>query len=460
MILYSNSGTRTKFVFSATRPRVESGQQSERALMQILMLLASLLLVQTTERSEAGTVSGQVRSVDGSPAINVRVAAMAIDETGGVNPISVTFASLGQTDSEGRYRLEQIPPGRYFITGGFLDSPSYFPGVRTPAEARSINVSSGATTAEIDFTLARSGGVRVRGRLKNIPIAAPPGLIRVTLNRPGRQIFSQPICDVGADPDGTFECLRVRPGSYSLSISASPTLLLTVEVAEVDVDDVEVAVGPTVFGRVTVEDGTPVPIQTTQAAGSPALPTMVRLQATRVNTSGWSGSAIPRQDGLFALSFPLPGDYDIIPALLPLGYYVKSFSDGTADILRSPMATGAESNSTELQMVLTTTPPAGTPPGVKVSGRVTGLQNISSDAPVMVSIQSLGATGKPMRAAEVAAKGDGTFEITGVPPGRYSLRAIDLPAQPLSVNILRSDVAGLEVAVRNPGVTGGIPGRP
>jgi hypothetical protein len=80
--------------------------------MKTFLLLESLLLTQQTGRPEFGTVRGQIRSADGTPAAGVRVAAMAMEENGIVDPAAATLASLSQTDCEGRFRLQNVPPGR------------------------------------------------------------------------------------------------------------------------------------------------------------------------------------------------------------------------------------------------------------------------------------------------------------------------------------------------------------
>jgi len=80
----------------------------------IALLLALTLFVQGTAlQNENGTITGVLKTSAGQPAVGVRGAAMA---------------SLVTTDAAGRYRLENIPPGRYYITAGRVDFPTYFPG--------------------------------------------------------------------------------------------------------------------------------------------------------------------------------------------------------------------------------------------------------------------------------------------------------------------------------------------
>ena len=152
--------------------------------------------------------------MDGSPAAKVEVAAIELEQYGNVNPATAILASIGQTDAQGRYRLEKVPPGRYFITAGFADSPSYFPGVKTRQEARSVAVTANQVVSGIDFTLATSVGVRVRGRVLNLPTTFSTDLLTIRL-QPINSAFSrnQPV-----PRDGRFEFSRIVPGKYDLRV--------------------------------------------------------------------------------------------------------------------------------------------------------------------------------------------------------------------------------------------------
>jgi len=68
------------------------------------------------------------------------------------------------TDNEGHYRLS-IPQGKFFLAAGRIDSPSFYPGTKSAAEARILNVTSGSAAQTLDFQLVDHPGVRVSGRL-------------------------------------------------------------------------------------------------------------------------------------------------------------------------------------------------------------------------------------------------------------------------------------------------------
>jgi Carboxypeptidase regulatory-like domain len=113
-------------------------------------LLLSALLVQTlAPRIEGGVVAGTLRQPNGNPAAGVRVAAMAADETAAGN--LSTLAVLTQTDAAGHYRLEDIPPGRYYIVAGRVNTPTFYPGAQDAGSGKVITVTAGTTNDGIDF---------------------------------------------------------------------------------------------------------------------------------------------------------------------------------------------------------------------------------------------------------------------------------------------------------------------
>jgi hypothetical protein len=90
-----------------------------RALMTATWIAFSAAVL--CAQSNTGVISGQLRSSDGQPAKGVRVSAMEIPAAGAGAP--TLLAGIAETDDSGRYRLADIPPGRYYITAGFVGLP-------------------------------------------------------------------------------------------------------------------------------------------------------------------------------------------------------------------------------------------------------------------------------------------------------------------------------------------------
>jgi len=96
------------------------------------ILLTILLAVQGIPilPGSGGTVSGTLRGTDGKPAAGLRVAAMARPDVGNTAGTATSLVSITQTDDNGRYRLEDIPPGQYYIVAERVTLPTYYPGTQ------------------------------------------------------------------------------------------------------------------------------------------------------------------------------------------------------------------------------------------------------------------------------------------------------------------------------------------
>jgi len=121
-------------------------------MLTALILLALLQQVPNLP-TEYGTVEGVLRNAAGKPAAGVRVTAMMPPDP--LDPLSsaTSMASLAETDAEGRYRLERIPAGRYYISAGRVDLPTYYPGTTSLTGGNVITVTSGATVTGVNFVL-------------------------------------------------------------------------------------------------------------------------------------------------------------------------------------------------------------------------------------------------------------------------------------------------------------------
>src|SRR5262245_54512231 len=127
-----------------------------KALFVSLVLWVQGIPIQPTQ---GGTVTGTLRGADGKPAASVRVAAVPQTDTIEAAAAGPTLSSIAETDAEGRYKLENIPPGRYYIAAGRLDLPTYYPGTQSMAVGQAVGITPGATVQGIDFTLqATSAG--------------------------------------------------------------------------------------------------------------------------------------------------------------------------------------------------------------------------------------------------------------------------------------------------------------
>ncbi len=121
-------------------------------------MLAILLLVLFSQQapvlvSDNGTIAGTLRTADGKPAVGVRVTAMVPPGNNTEAAQASSMSSIVETDDNGRYRLEGVPPGRYVISAGNILKPTFFPGTLDVLKSQVITVSAKQNVVNIDFPL-------------------------------------------------------------------------------------------------------------------------------------------------------------------------------------------------------------------------------------------------------------------------------------------------------------------
>ena len=118
--------------------------------MATLVLILALIQGIPIAPQAGGTVSGVLKNAEGKPAAHVRVSARTQQDS----PASVALASLAETDEDGRYVIENIPPGQYYIVAGSIDRPTYYPGTQEMAAAKLIQITAGARISGFDFAVS------------------------------------------------------------------------------------------------------------------------------------------------------------------------------------------------------------------------------------------------------------------------------------------------------------------
>ena len=182
------------------------------------------------ELEPAPTVTGWVLDSFGEPIAHIMVEALhrTYDVRG--NP-RLARAASALTDDRGEYRIFWLDPGEYFFyaSSALPDSkeeqplrvvtPTYFPGVRAPDDARSLRLDIGREI-RVDFRLSRRVSLwKVSGQTMNggtsRSIAA-----RITLTPsaqdPSFSRYRAASSATGREP-GQFSILNVVPGSYVLT---------------------------------------------------------------------------------------------------------------------------------------------------------------------------------------------------------------------------------------------------
>jgi hypothetical protein len=383
----------------------------------ITLAFAFVLFAQGAPAAGQGVVAGQLRSLAGSPAVAVRVAAiLAPTETSRPSfgsqyyyaqpPVSTTL-----TDNQGRYRLTNIPPGRYFIVSG----TTYYPSTLDGDRASVITITPNSTMENMDFQLLRPLGGRVSGRVT--PKADNSNQEKAILSGPNLQ----EILEVPVAADGAFEFGHVPTGAYWIDlVPPSPGMgSFRVQVGDKDVTGLEL-VRPTthaVTGRIVVQNG-PLP----------------RAHLAFSTLTSYVGATI-NPDGTFSARLH-SAHHRVELAGMPVGYFVTSVRAGSQDATQGMVVGNADISN----VVITVAAPRQLP---KVRGQISGLPN------ARLSSTKVQLTGPIIGSLETGVRQDGSFEFAAVTPGMYSLNLSQVPElPPLTLVVTWNDA---EVPVVVPG---------
>jgi len=359
-----------------------------------------------------GSVSGQLSSKNGQSVSGIRISAMAVPEPGVPVTSGSTLVSLVLTDSAGRYRLENVPVGRYYIAAGLVDQPTYYPGVSSPTGATVVSVTASSPLTGINFEMVVPVGLSVRGKVIRPQGAPINGIQRVSIFGGVAGTLSALIA-----ADGSFEITNVRPGQYSLSVSAAPLTLaqpVTFTVTDKAVTGIEAVMLQTVLitGSVTVE-------------GDGLRP---RLQLTLSSFNGGVNSPYMSMlpDGTFRTVVP-EGEYRLSWSNLPAGYFLKSISMGSEDLLAQPLKVQVNTSAQPINILLGVVSP---PPWTRLRGRAVGLNPALTGTPIHLNLSGA----LMLETLDTVIAPDGTFEFPRVLAGTYTARFPTLPV--VAVNLV------------------------
>jgi hypothetical protein len=348
---------------------------------------------------------------------------------------SEALFGIAQTDSAGRYRLEHIPAGRYYITAGELEFPTYFPGVATKTGATIVSVTEGVAFEAQDFQWTVC--LTLRGRVLNEGALALP---RLNISGAGQGGASQGvwltqngvlILTASVSPQGgTFQFRNLLPGQYFVTLEPNIANLPPAEVVLVDknVEDLRITIPNAVLnGTIRVEGGGLLPA--------------IRLSLTS-SVRGSGAKTYPVSEETFSIPIPM-GVYDIGVQGLPAGYSVKSITADKSNLLSEKLSLTAASPKIAITLAV-----SSPPPWVSVLGVLTR-PDASRPFPDSITIDGTSVGGK----ATATVHPDGSFEFPMVLPGMYVVRLAPLPdSLPRTIVVGKSNPAKLEIPMIIPPV--------
>jgi hypothetical protein len=386
----------------------------------IAATLALSLLLQGADFSPAAVV-GHLQTVDGVPAVATRVVAIAHPRGNGLPGDALNYFVLDApvdktlTDNEGNFRMQDLPPGRYFILAGALPEGTYYRAAQDVKDAEVVTLQPSVET-RVDFKLVHRLGGKVSGKINANMAVLGPRTATIT-GPPLEDLLEVPI-----KPDGSFEFGHLPPGNRYLVSLYPPTSGIAsypVTVGQSDVSGIQLTPLPTkrVSGRITVRNG--------------SIPHGI---LGFVTPTTWVSGNI-NDDGTFAVELH-SARHEIDFSGLPVGYSLASVRTGGQDTTAQGITV---TNADVSDVVITLNAPSKL---AVVKGKITGIpaNQFASTAVVM--------TGPTFNKGQADVQPDGTFRFDAVVPGLYRLTVNGVPNfKPMTVVVEGFETYEVNVAV-------------
>jgi hypothetical protein len=377
--------------------------------------------------SRPGTVviTGLLKTVDGTPAADVRVSALVAPPEA-VRPAEGIRAQDGiqyylapppvrtvLTDKDGRYRITNLPPGRYLVAAGLPGQDTYYPDAVDAHGAKVLTLAADST-GSADFALVAPLAGRISGRV------VPPPEPNVQENAILSGVFLTELVEAPVRPDGTFEFGRVPEGTYLVDLFPTVPGLKSVlfDVDRNDVSNLQLARPKlyTVSGRFNVARG----------------PLPWALFAFYTDTS--YAAADIKDDGTFTVKLHSATHFPDLGGM-PSDYEMTRVRIGNRDVSKGLVVADRDISG----LVVDVAAPANLP---RLRGRVTGLPaNRLSSLRVEINGPIFGVLQAPVR-------GDGSFVFENITPGAYWLKIPQAPQlEPIYIAV---DWDGADVTVAVP----------
>jgi hypothetical protein len=384
-----------------------------------------------------GVITGSINDDSGEPLAGVGVTPLRLEYTFTGAHWRPVYAApfMGRTDDRGQFRIPGLLPGTYIVVGtsqsdaiGEGYAPTFYPGTTIQGEARHLKIALNEEVAA-SFSMMATTQVRVTGQvqsstgelLKNYR-ATLAGAIDT--NRVGARINER---------TGAFEFMGVAPGAYTLEVTTGPSNIprgrtpsefasLSLVVGNDDMTGLLVTTGygVTLSGRV-IYDGAPVKNETQPRYRPRVRVTFVDGLRAFFRPAGAENNGIIADDGSFTIT-GTHGRVLLVPDIPE--WQLRSVMLDGVDITDVPYDTSRGSTN-RLEIVVTDQKQELTGKVVTASGKP------ATEFRVLAFPRNV----KPGTVAgRYAPRGsnhgsDGSFRLTGLPPGEYYAVALTSMAE-------------------------------
>jgi Carboxypeptidase regulatory-like domain len=429
-----------RYRLTATMPGFvdqEYGQKQPNRPGTILDLTTAQTLRDVTIRMTAfGAISGRVYDQYGQPREGTVIRAFNRRFQRDGRPVLSEVAEV-LTNDLGEYRMYRLAPGTYFLFAMALsrnrramgekiidqseERPDVFSSVFYPngdddSQATPLRVNAGSELRGIDFSLLRTKAVRVKGRVVATGTDRPIGdatlvMLPKFLQGPSPNVSTQ-LLSTTTDDEGLFEFRDVAPGTYSLDARRTePGFRFMFSQREIriglrDISDLQITLQPNpgISGRLTSEDGEPVPHDRT----------VLLFNSFDGRGDSVSAGTGVLADGTFSLLNVSPGVLRLELTGFPDNFFIRSARAGGQDVLQSGVDL-TENSTDSLEVIVSSH--GGTVEGV--------VNNEGNSKPTLgARVVLLPVPGNRPELVKTAVTDQyGRFAISGLVPGNYKIFA-------------------------------------
>jgi protocatechuate 3,4-dioxygenase beta subunit len=433
---YTVSAARSGYLtlsYGQTRP-LEAGKPLQVLDNQIVENLTFTL-------PRMSVVGGRITDENGEPMPGMRVLILRPTHAEGQRRLVV--AGDGSTDDAGRYRIEDVVPGAYFVFASLRQTwtiieddveqvigyaPTYYPGTTSVANAQRLTIGVGQDVSTADFALVRGRAASASGTAidsHGLPLAGQTVYLAQEFRGGGSTSTFQLGGPAMIGADGKFTVKDLPPGDYKLTIRDVTGTGTATHVEEAgtarfsvngaDVGDLRIASsrGWSASGQVLGDRG---PIPDTLRPRITIVGRPVTEDAD-LKVGGIDGSGEVRDDGTFVLAGLFGGQR--LRANLPAGWMVKSVLRDNRDVTDEPLEFRSGQQLMGVQLILTDRM-------TTVTGRVTDDKNAPiAEGTVLVFHRDAEKWADAQRYLRtVRPDQDGQFDIRALPPGEYLAVAV------------------------------------
>jgi hypothetical protein len=397
----------------------------------------------------AGVISGRIQSPLGNPGVAFVAAAFSLDYT--TPTTSLRAVESRKPDEQGRYRLFNLPPGKYIVGAvpikpgargltGRLETPedswavTYYTNVVDARLSPLVAIADGVEVPGIDInakvltTFNVSGRMRLEGSASDYPAPTQFKLTPVGAHSLKEGLSSSiGFRNVLNDPSNSnFKIAGVPPGEYLLEIEGQEPAsrfhgqtMVRVEKDNVDVGFVSLKLPRSIDARVVDESHSPLSADSLRKSGSAGLPI-----AVRGFDSDLRGSVAIQPDGRLRISnlfegakYKIVGNGLVDRVSLSNGYYLKDIRQNGASVMETGFFVDS---SADLELVLGNN-------GGTVRGNVTGPSMIGAYRAVLIPAKD-SQRNNPALYYSVSIVNK-SFVFSSVAPGEYKLFVWDIAPQ-------------------------------